>query len=140
MHFWRALLQFGLLASSALSVDAASTWTVRDATVSVHAKGAGVGGGLKKQYGSYPRFSNWHALIYHNAYRIVDNKPLGDPLTLGSSDTLKVELVTQESRSQKRPHQAFLLLKDKTTGLDTAYPFNVRDNGKARIELVCYCV
>jgi oligosaccharyltransferase complex subunit delta (ribophorin II) len=49
-------------------------------------------------------------------------------------------LTTQEGRSAKRPHQAFLLLKDPTTGLDISYPFNVKDNGKSKVEVVSLVV
>lgn len=115
MHFWHNALQFCLIASAALPIGAASTWGVADATVSVQSKGAGVGVGLKE--------------------RIPDGQPLSKPVSLGSSDTLKVDLVAQEARTPKRPHQAFLLLTDPATGLDISYPFSVRENGKSRIEL-----
>ena len=52
MYFWRSTLQFFLVLSGALTISAASTWGVSDATVSIHARGAGVGAGLKKQYDS----------------------------------------------------------------------------------------
>jgi hypothetical protein len=45
-------------------------------------------------------------------------------------------LTAQEGSSPKRPHQAFLLLKDAHTGLDISYPFTVKENGKSRVELV----
>ena len=57
-------------------------------------------------------------------------------IKLGGSYTLKVTLTTQEGESPKKPHQAFLQLKDPDTGLDISYPFSVKDNGKARLELV----
>ena len=71
--------------------------------------------------------------------RIPDNKPLSEPVSLGTTDTLKIDLVAREGRSPKRPHQAFLLLKDPTTGLDISYPFSVKSNGKSRVELVSIC-
>jgi oligosaccharyltransferase complex subunit delta (ribophorin II) len=55
---------------------------------------------------------------------------------LGAGETLKVILTTQEGKSAKRPHQAFLLLQDPTTNLDISYPFSVKDSGKAKVELV----
>jgi len=38
--------------------------------------------------------------------------------------------------SAKRPHQAFLLLKDSSSNLDISYPLSVKDSGKAKIDLV----
>ncbi|KAA8648973.1 putative oligosaccharyltransferase subunit ribophorin II [Aspergillus tanneri] len=115
MQLWHTFLQLGLLASAAIPTSAASVWGFTDATVSVHTKGAGVGSGSKEQ--------------------IPDNKALSKPVSLGSADTLKVSLITQEGRSAKRAHQVFLLLQDPNTGLDISYPFSVKDNGKSRVEL-----
>lgn len=67
---------------------------------------------------------------------LKENVPLPTPISLGESDSLKVILTAQEDRSAKRPHQAFLLLKDSTTGLDVSYPFSVKNDGKSKIELV----
>lgn len=64
------------------------------------------------------------------------SKPLGNPVAFTGADTLRVTLTTQEGSSAKRPHQAFLLLKDGHTGLDISYPFTVKENGKSRVELV----
>ena len=78
-------------------------------------------------------------IIYANALcadRIPDNKPLASPVSLGSLDTLRVTLTTQEGRSATRAHQVFLLLKDPHTGLDISYPFSVKDSGKSRLDLV----
>lgn len=68
--------------------------------------------------------------------RLSPSKALTSPLSLGASDTLKLSLTTQEGSTAKRPHQAFLLLQDPTTKLDISYPFNVKDSGKAKLELV----
>lgn len=69
--------------------------------------------------------------------RLSVSKPLSKPVALAGADTLRVTLTTQEGSSAKRPHQAFLLLKDSHTGLDISYPFTVKENGKSRVELVC---
>jgi hypothetical protein len=61
---------------------------------------------------------------------------LSQPIALGDSDSLKLILTTQEARSAKRPHQAFLLLKDSQNGLDISYPLSVKDSGKSKVELV----
>ncbi|KAF9885815.1 hypothetical protein FE257_012286 [Aspergillus nanangensis] len=115
MQLWHSLLQLGLLASTAVPTVAASAWGFTDATVSVHSKGSGVGAGLKE--------------------KIPDNKGLSQPIDLGDADTLKLTLTSQEGSTAKRAHQVFLLLQDPETGLDISYPFNVKDNGKARVEL-----
>jgi oligosaccharyltransferase complex subunit delta (ribophorin II) len=61
---------------------------------------------------------------------------LSQPIVLGDSDSLKLILTTQEARSAKRPHQAFLLLKDSQNGLDISYPLSVKESGKSKLELV----
>lgn len=68
--------------------------------------------------------------------RISSSKPLANPLAFTGADTLRITLTTQEDSSAKRPHQAFLLLKDSQSGLDISYPFTVKENGKSRVELV----
>lgn len=68
--------------------------------------------------------------------RLVEHKPLSKAVELGAADTLKIILTTQDGKTAKRPHQAFLLLKDVDTGLDISYPFTVKDSGKAKLELV----
>ncbi|KAI9838496.1 MAG: hypothetical protein M1837_002454 [Sclerophora amabilis] len=104
-----------ILAASVALVQGASSWSFDDATVSVQAKGAGIGAGQKD--------------------KLSDKAPLSQPVTLGHSDTLKVALTTVEDRKPKRPHQAFLLVKDTDSELETSYPFNVKENGKAKFEL-----
>ncbi|KAF7514104.1 hypothetical protein GJ744_004429 [Endocarpon pusillum] len=104
-----------LLAVSNLALCRASSWHFSDATVSVQGKGAGVGGGFKEKF--------------------VEHKPLSAPVTLGASDSLKVVLTIQDGKMAKRPHQAFLLLKDTDAGLDISYPFSIKESGKAKVDL-----
>lgn len=61
---------------------------------------------------------------------------LPKPVHLGATDTLKVILTTQNGKQARRPHQAFLLLKDPATGLDISYPFSVKESGKAKVDVV----
>ena len=68
--------------------------------------------------------------------RLAERKALSQPVPLGSSDTLKVLLTAQENKKGKRPHQAFLLFKDSDSGLETSYPFSVKESGKGKIEIV----
>ncbi|KAL3473595.1 Oligosaccharyltransferase subunit Ribophorin II-domain-containing protein [Aspergillus californicus] len=114
MQWWQTILQLSLLASSALPAAAAG-WGFTDATVSVQTKGAGVGAGLKEQ--------------------VPSNGALSTPVPLGNADTLKIVLTAQEGKSAKSAHQVFLLLQEPNSGLDISYPFSVKTNGKARVEL-----
>lgn len=68
--------------------------------------------------------------------RLLPSKPLGSPVALGADDSLKIALTTQEGKSPKRPHQAFLLLQDPATSLDVSFPFNIKESGKGKVELV----
>ena len=45
-------------------------------------------------------------------------------------------MTAKEDNKAKRPHQAFLLVRDPKSGLDTSFAFQVKDNGKGKIELV----
>jgi oligosaccharyltransferase complex subunit delta (ribophorin II) len=72
---------------------------------------------------------NWH-------HRLSDKSPLSKPITLGASDTLKIILTATEDGKAKRPHQAFLLLTDEETGLETSFPLSMKDNGKGKVDLV----
>ncbi|MCJ1453413.1 hypothetical protein MMC28_003760 [Mycoblastus sanguinarius] len=103
-----------LIISSGVLSTAASSWGFDDATVSVLNKKAGVGGFKEK---------------------IAVNKPLSTPVTLGTSDTLKILLTTKEDSKAKRPHQAFILVKDPKSNLETSFAFQVKENGKGKVEL-----
>lgn len=70
--------------------------------------------------------------------RFEESKTLSKPVTLGASDTIKILLTTKEDNKAKRPHQTFLLIKDTKSNLDTSFVFQVKENGKGKIELVCY--
>ncbi|CAO1596327.1 hypothetical protein XANCAGTX0491_000178 [Xanthoria calcicola] len=98
-----------------LPLAIAASWGFNDATVSVHGKKAGVGGGEKQ--------------------KLVENKSLPDPILLGVSDTLKILLTTTEDKQGSRPHQAFLLLREPKSNLDTSFPLSVKDGGKGKLEL-----
>jgi oligosaccharyltransferase complex subunit delta (ribophorin II) len=97
------------------SVLATSSWSFDDATLSIQSKKAGVGGAQKD--------------------KLLPNKPLSKPIQLGSSDTLKILLTAKEDKKSKRPHQAFLLVEDLASGLDTSFPLAVKENGKGKVEI-----
>jgi oligosaccharyltransferase complex subunit delta (ribophorin II) len=62
--------------------------------------------------------------------------PLAQPVTLGSLETLKLGLTAQEDGKGKRPHQAFLVLQEQDSGLETPFPMTVKENGKAIVQIV----
>ncbi|KAI4099569.1 MAG: hypothetical protein LQ345_007482 [Seirophora villosa] len=98
------------------TLASAASWGFDDATVVVHGKKAGVGGGAKE--------------------KIVENKALPEPVVLGAADTLKLLLTATEGKKARRPHQAFLLLREPKSDLDTSFPLSVRESGKGKLELV----
>ena len=57
-------------------------------------------------------------------------------MSLGASDNIKILLTTSENKKAKRPHQAFLNLRDTKSDLETSLAFQVKENGKAKIDLV----
>ncbi|KAK2745850.1 hypothetical protein FQN57_003463 [Myotisia sp. PD_48] len=111
----RLALQLGLLLFSAPSICASSGWGFTDATVSIHQKGTGVGNTVKE--------------------KLSPSRPVSKPLAWDGAGTIKLFLTAQENGSTKIPHQLFLSLKDKESGLDVSYPLEVKGSGKARLEL-----
>ena len=130
----RRPLQLLLLLSSAIITCAAASWGFTDATVSIQGKGTGVGGGVKEKYDFDRSSASGTGLT--TPHRLVAHTSLPKAVQLGAADTLKIILTTQEGKTAKRPHQAFLLLKDADTGLDISYPFSVKESGKAKVDLV----
>jgi len=105
------------LLSVAATVLAASSWTFDDATLTIQGKGSGVGGAGVKE-------------------KLSPNSPLTrNSLVLKASDTLKLSLTTKDGKTGARPHQAFLTFNDQDTGLQESFAFNVKDNGKAKIDV-----
>lgn len=66
----------------------------------------------------------------------MQSKTLSKPISLGATDSLKILLTTQEDNKAKRPHQAFLHVKDSKSSLETSFAFQVKENGKGKVELV----
>lgn len=114
MRILKGLLSAAVLALSSGAATAAS-WSFTDATLSIQSKGTGVGGARKDS--------------------LTPGKALAKTVDLSSSDSLKIILTTREGKSAKRPHQAFLLLKDSTSNLDVSYPLSVKESGKAKVDL-----
>ena len=70
--------------------------------------------------------------------RLSPSTGLGKQFELGPADTLKLLLTTTEDKTAKRPHQAFLTLREPKTGLDESFVFSIKESGKARVEFVCH--
>lgn len=68
--------------------------------------------------------------------RLSDHAPLAKPVTFGPTDALKIILTATEDGKAKRPHQAFLLLRDQDTGLEMTFPFSMKDTGKGKVDFV----
>lgn len=69
-------------------------------------------------------------------HRLSDHVPLAKPVTLGAADSLKIVLTATEAGAAKRPHQAFLLVRDQDTGLEATFPFQVKESGKGKVDFV----
>lgn len=103
-----------LLLLAAGAAQAASSWSFDDASVSISSK-KGVGEAHKETFGA--------------------KSPLETPVTLGALDTLTVSLTAKDNGKAKRPHQAFVLLKDQETGLEAPFPLNMKESGKGKVQI-----
>lgn len=74
-------------------------------------------------------------LIKYRNCRFTDKLPVASPLSLSNTDSLKVVLTAKENGKGKRPHQAFLLIGEPETGLEAPFPFEVRGDGKSKVEV-----
>ncbi|KAH7027618.1 Oligosaccharyltransferase subunit Ribophorin II-domain-containing protein [Microdochium trichocladiopsis] len=113
MRFLNALV---LVAAGTAS--AASSWGFDDATLTVGSRKAGdaaAGPAIKEKFNQ--------------------KSPLTSSVPFGTGETLKVTLTAQEKGKGKRPHQAFLILREATTGVEAPFPLTVKDNGKATVEI-----
>ncbi|RFU27109.1 hypothetical protein B7463_g9221, partial [Scytalidium lignicola] len=113
MRFLSSLIPSLLLLGAGVA-QAASAWTFDEATISVQSKGAG--NGFKDKLSTKP--------------------PLAKSVSLGTADTLKILLTAKDGSKAARPHQAFLMLKDQGSGLETTFPFSMKESGKGKVEVV----
>lgn len=58
------------------------------------------------------------------------------PIKLGHADSLKVTLTTKDGSKAKRPHQAFLVVKE-SSGLEAPYALTLKESGTGSVEIVC---
>lgn len=76
--------------------------------------------------------------IFANGYgfcRFTDKQLVKNAIVLGQADTVKVSLTTTEDSKPKRPHQAFLILRE-ASGLEAPYPLTIKASGKGHVEIV----
>ncbi|KAI0149880.1 Oligosaccharyltransferase subunit Ribophorin II-domain-containing protein [Hypoxylon sp. NC0597] len=106
-----------LLLLAAGAAQAASSWGFDDAKLTLTAKKAAAGAKDK------------------GVYQFNDKKALTTPVVFESSDSLKLLLTVKEDGKGKRPHQAFLILREPTSGLEAPFPMTVKDNGRATVEI-----
>ncbi|KAI1636513.1 Oligosaccharyltransferase subunit Ribophorin II-domain-containing protein [Biscogniauxia mediterranea] len=114
MRFLHSLTP-SLLLLAAGAAQAASSWGFADATVSVNSKKGAAATGSKEKFS--------------------EEAPLSQPVVLGAADSLKILLTAQEGGKGKRPHQAFVVLREPTTGLEAPFPLTVKESGKATVEI-----
>ncbi|KXJ91399.1 oligosaccharyltransferase subunit ribophorin [Microdochium bolleyi] len=112
MRFLHSLV---FLAAGAAS--AASSWGFDDATLTV--------GSRKPSSDAGPSFKE----------KFSQKSPLSQNVPFSTSETLKLSLTTQEKGKGNRPHQAFLILREATTGVEAPFPLTVKDNGRATVEI-----
>ncbi|OLN81711.1 Dolichyl-diphosphooligosaccharide-protein glycosyltransferase subunit SWP1 [Colletotrichum chlorophyti] len=94
------------------AAQAASSWGFDSATVSITGKGKDA-----------------------TKEKLSTSSPLKTVLSLGPKDTLKVILTAKEGDNAKRPHQAFLILKETKTGLEAPFPLEVKDTGRGVVDI-----
>ncbi|KAK0631873.1 Oligosaccharyltransferase subunit Ribophorin II-domain-containing protein [Immersiella caudata] len=112
MRFSQPIASALLLAAAGVA-QAASSWSFDEASLSIAAKkGAD---GVKEKLNA--------------------KNPLSKPVALGSTDTLKVALTAKDNGKGKRPHQAFVILKEQDSGLEAPFPLSTKDNGKAVVQI-----
>jgi oligosaccharyltransferase complex subunit delta (ribophorin II) len=97
--------------------------------------GQGLWGGRRSERevsNAIKTLGNWLKVVC----RLSPSSPIAKPLSLSASDTLKIALTTKDGKSGARPHQAFLTIREQDTGLEESFPLSVKDNGKAKLDVV----
>ncbi|KAI5864788.1 Oligosaccharyltransferase subunit Ribophorin II-domain-containing protein [Durotheca rogersii] len=107
-----------LLLLAAGAVQAAPSWGFDDAKLTVSPKKAAVDAKEK----GIQQFS--------------DKSPVPQtPVVFDNTDTLKLLLTAKEGGKAKRPHQAFLVLREPISGLEAPFPLTVKESGRAIVEI-----
>ncbi|KAM0742081.1 hypothetical protein ACQRIT_002258 [Beauveria bassiana] len=100
-----------LLALSSAASGAAQ-WGFVDGSVTVAAKG---GEGITEKFTSAAKAKT--------------------EVALGHASTLKLSLTAEEAGKAKRPHQAFLVLRETASGLEAPFPLTIKESGKGTVKL-----
>ncbi|KAG0130383.1 Oligosaccharyltransferase subunit Ribophorin II-domain-containing protein [Tuber indicum] len=109
MFFWTLFI----LAFSSLAAAASGAWIFEDAQAVVAARGGKA-----------------------DAYKFSPTKSIKGAISLGPKDVLKVSLAVKEDSKVGRPHQAFLLVQEPGSKVETFFPLSVKElSGKARVDL-----
>ncbi|OAR00072.1 hypothetical protein LLEC1_08016 [Akanthomyces lecanii] len=108
----RFSLATSLLALSS-AASAATQWGFTDGSVTVAAKGGGEG--VTEKFTAAVRAKT--------------------EVKLGHVGTLKVSLTAEEGGKAKRPHQAFLVLRETASGLEAPFPLTIKESGKGSVKL-----
>jgi oligosaccharyltransferase complex subunit delta (ribophorin II) len=67
--------------------------------------------------------------------RISPEQPLG-VISLKSTESIKLALTVTNGGKGRRAHQVFLTLASEESGLEESFPLDVKENGKAKLDLV----
>ncbi|KAF4124914.1 oligosaccharyltransferase complex subunit delta (ribophorin II) [Geosmithia morbida] len=102
---------FTLLAGAAAAA-AASSWGFSDASVQAVAKSG----------------------VVDSTHTFSDSRPAAEPVVLGHTDKLKVSLTTKSGSSAKKPHQAFLMVREES-GLEAPFALTLKGSGKGTVEI-----
>ncbi|KAK9380496.1 uncharacterized protein V2V93DRAFT_347112 [Kockiozyma suomiensis] len=104
---------FKLLIAACVSASAVAAWSFKDGSLTITEKA----GTLQTESFSV-------------------SKPFSDPIPLPNTATARFRFsIESEESGTSKPHQAYLQISDPTTGLETSFPADVRDNGRARIDV-----
>ncbi|KAK0731187.1 Dolichyl-diphosphooligosaccharide--protein glycosyltransferase subunit Swp1 [Lasiosphaeris hirsuta] len=112
MHFSQPITSALLLVAAGLA-QAASSWSFDEGSLLITAK---KGSDTVKE-------------------KLNAKSPLSKPIALGSTDTLKVTFTAKDNGKGKRPHQAFVILKEQDSGLEAPFPLTLKENGKAVVQI-----
>ncbi|KAM3566801.1 hypothetical protein ARSEF4850_000219 [Beauveria asiatica] len=100
-----------LLALSS-AASAAAQWGFVDGSVTVAARG---GEGITEKFTSAVKAKT--------------------EVAFGHDSTLKLSLTAEEAGKAKRPHQAFLVLRETVSGLEAPFPLTIKESGKGTVKL-----
>jgi len=70
-------------------------------------------------------------------YSFEPKKPFPSAIPLAARDILKLQFTLTNGENTGCPHQAFLLVTNPETDLETFYPLSVKgDSGRAKVDFV----